>query len=89
MISYMISLPRFALTIQISISIIKLMSFSLRIRPSHLLETAADFSTNIAAGFFFTAFIAREPWVLTGNVIGATLLFGIAIALKSQAGTLS
>ncbi len=65
------------------------MAFSVRIRPAHVLETASDFSTNIAAGFFVTAFVAREPWVLTGNVVGATLLFGVAIMLKARADTLS
>jgi hypothetical protein len=64
------------------------MSFSLRIRPNHILETAADFSVNIAAGLFITAFVVRDPWVLTVNVVGVTLFLFSAVALKARANIL-
>lgn len=59
-------------------------SSHLRIRPTHVLETASDFSTDLSAGFLVTALVARDPWVLTGNILGVTIFFVIAVVLKAQ-----
>lgn len=60
------------------------MSFTLKIHPSHILETAEEFSVNISAGLFLTAFVAHDPFVLTTNIVGVIMFIIIAVVLKAR-----